>query len=116
MTSRGRGARIKGASFERSLANLLSKETSYEFKSGLGKTRCGATERPDVYSEELPMLHIEAKRHKKVIIKRALQQAIEDARPGALPIAITKDDREDTLVTMRFDDWLPFLNAYLDTL
>jgi hypothetical protein len=114
MTSRGRGARIKGATFERLLAKYFSKHTSLDAKRGIGQTRLGGSEVSDV---DMPILHIEAKRHKRCNIKSALRQAIEDANiNGKIPVAVTKDDRADILCTMRLDDWIDLFNAYLKNL
>ena len=112
MTTRGRGARIKGAAFERHLAKYFSENTSLDAKRGIGQTRSGGAEVSDV---DIPVLHIEAKRHKRCNIKAALKQAIEDANVnGKIPVAITKDDRAEILCTMRLDDWINLFNAYLD--
>ena len=111
MASRGKGARIKGANFERQLAKLISEKTVLSAKRGLGQTRGGGGEISDV---DIPILHIEAKRHKRCNIKAALGQAITDANDnGKIPVAITKDDRKEILVTMRFEDWIDFFNSYL---
>ena len=62
----------------------------------------------------MPIIHIEAKRHKRCNIKAALKQAIDDANVnGKIPVAITRDDRADILVTMRLDDWIDLFNAYI---
>jgi hypothetical protein len=112
MTTRGRGARIKGAAFERKLAKYFTENTSLDAKRGIGQTRSGGAEVSDV---DMPILHVEAKRHKRCNIKAALRQAINDANiNGKIPVAITKDDRADILCTMRLEDWIHFFNAYLE--
>lgn len=111
MASRGRGARTKGAAFERELAKYFTENTELTAKRGIGQTRSGGAEVSDV---DMPILHIEAKRHKRCNIKAALRQAIDDANiNGKIPVAITRDDRADILVTMRLDDWINLFNAYL---
>ena len=111
MASRGRGARTKGAAFERELAKYFTENTKLTAKRGIGQTRSGGAEVSDV---DMPRLHIEAKRHKRCNIKAALKQAIDDANiNGKIPVAITRDDRADILVTMRLDDWIDLFNAYL---
>jgi len=112
MASRGRGARIKGATFERQLAKYFTDNTCLEAKRGIGQTRSGGSEVSDV---DMEIIHVEAKRHKRCNIKAALRQAIADANVnGKIPVAITKDDREDILCTMRLDEWVVFFNAYLE--
>lgn len=111
MASIGRSARIKGATFERQLAKYFNENTTLDAKRGIGQTRSGGAEVSDV---DMPILHVEAKRHKRCNIKAALRQAIEDANVnGKIPVAITKDDRADILCTMRLDDWIHLFNAYV---
>lgn len=111
MASRGRGAIIKGANFERQLAQLIASATGLDAHRGLGQTRGGGTEIADV---EIPLLHIEAKRHKICNIKRALDQAIADSEDkDKFPVAITKDDRKPILCTMLLEDWLQLFSAYI---
>ena len=112
MASRGAGARRKGAQLERDLAKLIKEKTPLDAKRGLGQTRSGGEEVSDV---DVEYIHIEAKRHKRCNIKSALNQAIADSTVnGKIPVAITRDDRGPILCTMLFDDWIPFLNSYLE--
>lgn len=114
MASRGRGARAKGANFERELAKKFNQhflKDYFESKRGLGQTRGGGEEVADV---EMPYIHVEAKRHKRCNIKAALNQAIEDTEDKEkLPVAITKDDRKPILVTMLFEDWIELFKSYV---
>tara|TARA_R100001510_G_C7564524_1_gene143315 strand:- start:324 stop:686 length:363 start_codon:yes stop_codon:yes gene_type:complete len=113
MASRGKGARIKGANFERDLAKYFNSHFhQMNAKRGLGQTRGGGEEIADV---EMQYIHVEAKRHKKCNIKGALNQAIEDSKDKTkLPVAITKDDRKPILVTMLMDDWIELFKAYVN--
>ena len=112
MATRGKGARAKGANFERWLANYLTEETELEARRGLAQTRGGGAEVSDV---EIDYIHIEAKRHKRCNIKAALEQAINDSSVnGKIPIAVTKNDREPVLCTMLLEDWVKFFNAYIE--
>jgi len=109
MASRGRGARAKGANFERELAKIIQAATGLDAKRGLAQTRGGGAEVSDV---EVDYIHIEAKRHKRCNIKAALRQAITDSTvSGKIPVVITKDDREPILVTMLMEDWIEFFKA-----
>lgn len=112
MASRGRGARAKGANFERELAKKIREQVDIAAERGLAQTRGGGTEVADVHMDHI---HIEAKRHKRCNIKAALRQAISDSHSkDKLPVAITKDDRQPILVTMLFDDWVEVFKAYVD--
>jgi len=114
MASRGRGARAKGANFERELAKAFNNHFDMmKAKRGLGQTRGGGEEIADV---EMPYIHVEAKRHKRCNIKAALNQAIEDSKEkDKLPVAITKDDWKPILVTMLFEDWLKIFEKYVES-
>lgn len=115
MTKRGRGARIKGANFEREMAKKLSEALGVEFKRGVGQTRGGGAEISDVVSEDLKWIHFELKNQQRCNIKAALRQAIEDvSKSEKIPVAITKDDRSDILVTLLLDDFLGILRAAID--
>lgn len=112
MASRGRGARAKGANFERDLAKLFRQSLQISAHRGLAQTRGGGEEVADV---EMSYIHVEAKRHKRCNIKAALNQAIDDcAEKDKIPVAITKDDRKPILVTMRFEDWIEIFKVYVD--
>jgi len=112
MASRGRGARAKGANFERELAKKLRTELNIPAERGLAQTRGGGAEVADVHMD---YIHVEAKRHKRCNIKAALRQAIADSEhKDKKPVAITKDDREPIMVTMLFEDWIEIFKSYVD--
>lgn len=71
MASRGRGARAKGANFERSLAKIITESTSIEARRGLAQTRGGGAEVSDV---EMPKIHIEAKDKSAAILELHLNK------------------------------------------
>jgi len=112
MATRGKGARAKGANFERDLAKYFNSHfQNMDAKRGLGQTRGGGEEIADV---EIGHIHIEAKRHKKCNIKAALEQASTDSQnKDKFPVAITKDDRKPILVTMYIDDWINLFKSYV---
>jgi hypothetical protein len=112
MATRGRGARLKGANFEREMANFLTEETGLAFLRGLLQVRGGGKEEADVYCKDLADMHFELKRQKSCNIKAAMEQATDDA-PTKLRVVVTKDDRKDILVTMCMDDFLKIFKIYL---
>lgn len=111
MASRGRGARQKGASFEREIAKILS-STGFVFKRGLGQARGGGQEIADVTCDLLPELHFELKCQQRPNITGAYEQALRDA-PQKIKIVITKADRAPTLVTMELTEWLPLFTQWV---
>jgi Holliday junction resolvase len=119
MASRGRGARIKGANFEREMAKLFTEELGLSFKRGLGQTRGGGAEVADVEGEdnEQNPFHFELKRHKRCNIKSAMVQAGKDVAESSsnkIPVAVTKDDREPIYATLLLDDFLKLAKVYID--
>lgn len=113
MAKRGKGARSKGANFERLVAKKLVEATGLPAQRGLAQVRGGGAEVSDV---EVDHFHIEAKNHIRCNIKQALKQASEDAKKsgkGKVPVAVTKDLREPILVTMYWNDWINLVNGYL---
>jgi len=97
-------SRTKGHSYERTVAKQFAEVMpGADIKRGLGQCRAGS-DVPDVVT---PWFWVECKRGKKTNIKAALRQA--EAACGDRPlycIAVTRDDRDDAMVTMRFDDFL----------
>lgn len=113
MASRGAGARAKGANFERAIAKYLTEKTGKEWKRGIGQTRGGGKEISDVLSEDITWIHIECKNQASCNIKKAMLQAIDDCGDKT-PVVITKDTGKDTLITMRIEDWIPWLNNQIE--
>ena len=101
-------SRRKGHDWEREVSRLFQEACpGDDVRRGL-QYRDGA-ECPDVVSA---MFWIEAKRGKKTNIKAALKQA-EKAQPkGKWILAVTKDDREDAIASMRLDDFLDLIKEF----
>lgn len=105
----GKMQRDKGANFEREIANAFKKE-------GINARRGGASQAfsanldPDVVLEDLPGLWIECKKGSKTYPLKALKQA-KAACSNNTPVAICRDDREKTIVTMEWDFFLLLLTA-----
>lgn len=103
----GMRSRRKGAQWERALVHRFRTELP-----GLpirrGAQARGGSEAPDV---DVPGLWLEAKHGQKVNLRAALAQAIRDAGPGRMPVAICKDDRADAVVVVRLDDFLALWRA-----
>ena len=106
----------KGARFERQLA---AKFREYGYKDSRRTAQyCGNTgDAADIVG--LPHLHIEAKHVERLNIYDAMEQAKRDAAAGAvtsdeckLPVVIHKKNNHETLVTMRFDDFMTIYKSY----
>lgn len=98
-------SRRKGHNFERWVARVY-RAAFPGMDVYRGQQGAGAHE-ADVSHD---LLWTECKRQRKVTagnIRKALDQAIRDAGDsGKLPVAVTKADRDEVLVTMRFQDFV----------
>ena len=104
----GRASRRKGHDFERDVARRFREVFGDDdVRRGL-QSRSGE-EVPDV---DVPCVWIECKREKRTNPKAALRQAEGDATKGRIPIAICKDDRADTTVTLLFEDFLELVREW----
>ena len=52
----------------------------------------------------LPETHVEVKRYKRIVALDFLEQALEDAEPGELPVVIMREDRGSWVCMMRLED------------
>lgn len=108
--------RRKGHNFEREMARWFREALpGCDAKRGF-QTRGGGAEAPDVL---VPGLHVECKRGRQPNIRRAYQQAVEDADARQkkatqrdLPLAITRDDHGHALVTLSLEDFRPLLQLW----
>jgi len=100
--------RKKGADFERELVHIFRKVfDDDDVKRGL-QYRSGV-EVPDV---ECPVFWIEAKRMKRPNIRAAYQQARDACPEHRIALAITKANREDTMVTLTLEDFLEIVTEW----
>lgn len=64
---------------------------------------------------ECPHFWLECKRGRKPVVRRALQQAIDDAghaSDGRVPVAVIRDDREEPFVCLLFEDFLDLVGEW----
>lgn len=103
------GGRAKGHSYEREIANVfkaafpdIDAHRGYQYRDG--------ADAPDVI---VPGLWVECKRGRCTYPKKALAQAIEASFEHGteyqIPVAICRDDRSESTVTMRLDDFIDLL-------
>lgn len=101
----GKTARRKGHNFEREVAKMLrayypDAKRQLEYQEGLGFDISGTGD-----------LSVQCKVGKSFKIEKALKEA---EREGFIPMAITKRDREDIVVSLYWKDFEFFLVSYLD--
>lgn len=105
--------REKGKRWEREVTNL------YRDAIGVGKrTGWHQSHGLDVADVSVPLplfdwagIWNECKHHRRVPMRRAMEQALEDCVDGQLPVAVCKDNRKEALLLMRFSDWLKLLQG-----
>ncbi len=100
----GKASRVKGAVGERQVAGLFL-EHGFIAKRMVGQSRSGDNA-PDVCVDGLDWLWIESKIGARPNIAAALRQAeaaSEGSGEGTCAVAITRQDREKAIVSMRFD-------------
>ena len=108
-SKRGKRSRRKGHDFERDIVRRLN-------EGGLGARR-GLQAQTGKGCADVQLraagedFHCECKVGARPNIHAAIYQAIGDAPSVWVPVAITKKDRDETLVTMLFDDWLNLLSV-----
>lgn len=94
-------SRAKGASNERKLANKL-KEYGYDTRRG--QQYSGANGDADVVG--IDGIHIECKAVEKLNLDKAMEQSINDAREGEIPVVMHKKNRKQWKVTMLLEDFV----------
>lgn len=104
----GKASRDKGARGEREAAEKLTEVTGLPWRRSLVQTRMGGAEAPDVVCDELPGLHCEVKRGKRINLWAALEQAKRDADGKRVPFVLARKDRGKWVVLVELDDlgWL----------
>lgn len=110
--------RRKGQTYERKFARWLRDsfgELGLTAKRGW-QSRNGGKEEADVEvfvdGDPLP-IHFELSHGKAPPIWRKYAQAQDDAKPGEMPIAVVKRNREDSRVMLSLDDFAEFFDAWL---
>jgi len=92
----------KGKRWELAVVHRIQRATGLPgIKRGF-QCRDGA-EAPDV--DGVPGFWIEVKAHRRVNLRAALAQAIAAAPADRTPVAICKDDRQEPVAVMLFDDF-----------
>lgn len=103
-------SRDKGKRYERELANLL-KQHGYTDAHRTSQY-CGNTgDASDVVG--LPGIHIEAKHQEQFRIYDWMAQAIHDSsKSGNVPVVFFRKNKQETLVCMRFTDWIDMYRSW----
>ena len=97
----------KGKRGELELARFL---TDHGYPARRGVQYSGSPDSPDVVCQSLPF-YFECKRTERLRIHEAMNQAIDDAGPGSVPVVAHKANRRQWLALMRLSDLLALLEA-----
>lgn len=107
----GKMSREKGKRYEREIVSMLR---DYGYSTKRTAQHCGKTgDAPDVIG--LKGIHIEAKHQEKISLYDWMAQAIHDSNAegkGNLPTVFFRKNNCQTLVCMRFDDWVKLYRQY----
>jgi len=104
-----RSSRRKGADFERAVRRRLAAVFG-ERHVQRGQQVPGAAAVPDVVA---PGLVIECKAGRRTAARPALRQAVDEARGRrGWPVAVCRNDRRGTTVTMRFEDFVALVRDW----
>jgi len=91
----------KGKAGEREFRDVCNAEG---YATRRGQQFCGSNGDADVVG--LPNMHIEVKRVEKLNVRKALKQAIADAKDGAIPmLAHRVNGDKQWMVTLRSEDF-----------
>ena len=100
-------ANQKGKRGERELAAWL---TERGHPARRGQQYSGSPDSPDVVCPSLP-IHFEAKRTERLRLHEAMQQAVDDAGKGMVPIVAHKANRKPWLAVMRLSDLMALIQS-----
>lgn len=104
----------KGARFERQVAAML-KEYGYEDARRTAQYCGNSGDASDVVG--LPGIHIECKFSKQFRIYNYMAQAIRDSNnTGNKPTVVFRTNNKETLVCMRFGDWMELYQGWRTSL
>lgn len=95
----------KGTAGENELAEILRREGIRAYRND--QIYKGGKGNPDVCAELSSLrLHVEVKRQEKLNVPAAVNQAINDAENGCVPIVAHRRNREKWLVTMPLSEFI----------
>lgn len=111
LSKRGRFSKQKGKRVERELVHILKELGSSDAKRTAQYN--GLKGDSDVEAQHtLPSFHLESKGDEKLVLKNAIDQAVEDSKGEKIPVVCHKKNRTPFYVTMRIEDWYLLARAY----
>ena len=92
--------RTKGANYELATCKAIREATGVDVKRNIGQARDGGD---DI---TLPPYRIECKRRASISTYVWMDQCAKSCGPTDVPVVIARGDGRESLVVMRFDDWI----------
>ena len=92
--------RTKGAAYERDIANQLTDQLGQIVRRNIGQSRDGGD---DI---TVGRFRIECKRRARIATYEFMDQCTKSCDPDDVPVVVMRGDGRDSLVVMRFDDWI----------
>jgi len=96
----GKSQRIKGSVYERDVCHAIEDATGIKVNRNIGQSRDGGD---DI---TLPPYRIECKRRASISTYVWMDQCAKSCGPTDVPVVIARGDGRESLVVMRFDDWI----------
>lgn len=120
MASRGKGAREKGASYERKVAKILEERTGIKLErtplsGGFAKSNTSSALKGDINTIDPTVdlhLHIECKNQKKWALRSWYKQAESDCPKDKKPIVVFHEDRGKDFVMIELGDFLQLVPTW----
>lgn len=107
MNKRVNGCR-KGKAGEREAAKAWAEATGCTARRG--QQHCGGAESPDV-AHNVAGLHLEVKRTaRSYSVQKAIDQARSDAAVGSVPVALTRQDRGEWIVSLPLSELMAMVD------
>jgi len=94
-------SRAKGIRGELEASKLLQE---YGFEARRGQQYSGGGDSPDVV-HSIPNVHLEVKFVERFLLYDALQQAVDDAKDGKVPVVLHRRKRKPWVVIMQAEDF-----------
>lgn len=108
------GARLKGQRHERAVAKKFNAQIpSLEAKRGIGQSRGGGAEVPDIV---IPHLHVECKHRRTVSmchIREAVKQSSGDCPSDKTPCVVVRQNNRADLLVMELDTFIKLFGEFL---
>jgi len=106
-SKRGRNARVRGAAYEREVAQQLSDWLGVDCKRKLGAARDGGD---DI---QVGQFRIECKRHETTKVWEWYEQAKAQTPAGEIPVVVFRRSRSESMALISFVDFIRLMREFI---